>query len=241
MALVRDAVEVVVGIGVIAALVFSGLNQSRAPGIVAGPSPALGTSPSLGGYSLGAPAGDSPVKIVGGSMTFRAMNGWSGSPLKTSSSVDTSIIQLDRVALPDAGSGPGFVTFPNIATAWQIEVDARDSTGKNLSGNGVFVCAEALVGGNAACDLTKPLLNSITIIPIDKANPGKIGFYSTDAPPFLSSSSSYQGKRYQDQTCTVEGTFCEHIARIIITFAGKNPITYLCPDGECRVYVGPIS
>ncbi len=186
------------------------------------------------------PTGDPPVKIVGGSMTFRSHKTWHSSGSGFYTDVSTSVpkvIQLEHVQL---SPGTAFVDkiVPITAKNWKIEVDARHNAGYPASGNGVNVC------GDANCNLNNPSTTSVFIFPFTAS--AAVGFYGDPStgnnpnPESPRDTNPYYGKRYMDQTsrpCTWGG-FCEHIYQIIITLSSSAPTAYLCPDGECRVYIG---
>jgi len=190
----------------------------------------------------GTAPGNSPVKIVGGSMTLRSIVGWtnsSGQLWNTTSQINASPITLERVVLAGTNGPTNSITL-NLTVPWQIELDARQNDGKaaNPTKAGVYVCTQGAPSASTGCPMTGALASptNIFIGPKDPSSVG-VGFNPNDAPqgPF---DSQDQGKRYMDQSGTCKwGGFCEHIWQVIITF-GSSSYTFFCPDGQCRIYVG---
>jgi hypothetical protein len=243
-------VQGVIGMGIIGALAYVGLGLR--PPAVPGRNRRSTWAQFYGAFAEGSGltgmgVADSPVKIVGGSMTFRSKlpATWSSSGLAwTTTTVNNpTLIQLEGVASPGVPSGPGSVTIPNITVPWQIAVYARSADGSlSAAGVGVYVCAGPYVDPKTPCNLTGDLSNTIYIGPMDPQASGNIGFYPTtpfgDVPTILPSQTD-PGKRYNDKTCTTQGSFCEHIGQIQITFkGGGSPSIFNCPDASCRVYIG---
>jgi hypothetical protein len=231
MAVTRVVIESVAGVGILGALFFSGCGftaKQDAPN-----RPPAGQPIASVPYTIKNAPGNSPVKVVGGSMTFRAKGGWTnvtGNIWKATNAPDTSVIQLERVTYSGNSGQPDTVTISNINVPWQIEVDGRtpDGTAVSSGPNGVIVC----VGTISVTTCTQSAGN-LQIVPI-----GSASFYGADALTW--DATQYQGVRYKDQTspCDKAGHFCESIYQIKITLGNGSPITFLCPDGECRVNIG---
>jgi hypothetical protein len=231
MATTRIVVESIAGLGILAALFFAGWSF-KANQDAPGRPPASRPIPPVPDTNKNAP-GNSPVKVVGGSITFRAKGGWTnvtGNIWKATNAPDTSIIQLERVIFPGTSGPPDVVTIPNINVSWQIEVDGRTPDGKAVSSgpNGAMVCVGTITG--TTCTQSA---GNLQIVPI-----GSASFYGADALTW--DATQYQGIRYKDQTppCDSAGHFCESIYQIKVTLGNGSPITFLCPDGECRVNIG---
>jgi hypothetical protein len=243
MAVTRVVIESVAGVGILGALFFSGCGftaKQDAPN-----RPPAGQPIASVPYTIKNAPGNSPVKVVGGSMTFRAKGGWTnvtGNIWKATNTPDTSVIQLERVTYSGNSGQPDTVTIANINVPWQIEVDGRtpDGTAVSSGPNGVIVC----VGTISATTCTQSAGN-LQIVPI-----GSALFYGSPALTWDPTNKQYDGLRYKDFTkdstdatkdCSKAGWFCESIYQIKITLGNGSPMTFLCPDGECRVNIGPPS
>lgn len=236
-------VGVAVGVGLLAAAVFAGLKFSDQNKTVSTfMDHFTHYTPSSGG-----PIGNPPVKIVGGSMTFRSYNQWnpstSTSPVSTATS-SPNIIQLEHVQQPNATNISDLI-LPICNSAWIVEVDARDNAGDAISttASGMKVCSDP------ACGLTGSNSTTIYLLPT-----GQGGFHSDPAAssptPDVPNASDlplnpYYGLRYRDKTISTSGStctwdgFCEHIFQVKVTIGSSGtPVTYACPDGECRVDIG---
>ncbi len=229
-------IAVLAGIEIIGALICAGCRTYAQP---RRPSPSVVPNTANVRVPFTGPTGDPPVKIVGGSMTFRSGSAWSTSDNVTyyaSVTSAPSVLQFEHVALKAAPTETigSLETIANIQEAWKIEVDARDDSGTvaNINGNGVYVCEDP------ACNLSNSYGGKIYIMPIHSS--ANVGFYASSLDPVY----PYFGRRYKDQTPSNPGMcswggFCEHIFQITVTFQSGGAITYTCPDGECRVYIGP--
>ncbi len=189
-------------------------------------------APHTGGLGGGAP-GNSPVRIVGGSMTFRS-NGWkasdaTGTTWTTTNSCKLSAVEFEHVWQPAQTSGtPGDFVY-GLSSGWSIEfhstnidgsADASDIVTVNQDASNNVVIAVKGQGSfsfKTASSSTAPL---------------------ADAPSW--DKSGYSGIRYKSQSCTMgqstQSPICDMISEIKVTFGtGGTPTTYACPDGECRV------
>ena len=245
MAAIKTAAVSVAVLGILGAVFFAGWSfkaNQAAPG-----RPPAGQPIASVPYNNKNAPGNSPVKVVGGSMTFRAKGGWTngtGNIWKATNAPDTSVIQLERVTYSGNSGPPDTVTIANINVPWQIEVDGRTPDGKAVSSgssgpNGAIVCVGTISGTTCAQSA-----GNLQIVPI-----GSASFYGP-ALTWDPTNKQYDGLRYKDPTkdnstppkdCSQAGWFCESIYQIIITLGKGNPITFLCPDGECRVNIGPPS
>jgi hypothetical protein len=226
----RNAVEGIAGVGIIGALVFAGLSFIQAKKVLL----------LSGGLMspMGGPSHDPPVKIVGGSITFRAAT-WTpgaGTAVGTYSTAvnDASYIELRRVPTQP---GPFAIHAP-----WQIELDARspDGTMANSYGTGVYVCSQGPPDATHGCPMLGALGNTIYIGPKDPQG-RRVGFSSLFQRP-ANFDSPGQFVRYKDQTAGCPGNLCEHIWQVSVSYMNAGAVKvvgpYLCPDSECRVYIG---
>jgi hypothetical protein len=258
-------VQGVIGMGIIGALAYVGLGLR--PRAVPGWNPRSTLDAIYGEFTEGSRltgmgVADSPVKIVGGSMTFRSKDnkGWTD-PVTgnactnlcvTAVPAGVSGIQLDRVVFPGTTGPPGVVTM-TIATSWQIQLDARNQAGTAdntpptgvQQSTGVYVCTKAAPDPKNGCDISSGVPgNTIFIGPKDPNSLG-VGFWPNGAPQAYFDSPD-ASKRYMDQKSVncAPGGFCEYIWRITISYKGSDGTTYnnafLCPDGQCRVYILPL-
>jgi len=230
MSATRVAFEGLLVVAVLGVLVYTGYQARDAAGIVEH----FNRAPPRFHLVGGAP-GNSPVKIVGGSMTFRAA-GWHSTDGVTwttpppNGTISISAVTLENVWAPGTTSGePSTYTYP-LPSGWKLQIDGRDSTGTAVSGggNGVLVTQS---GG---------------VVQIKPAN-ANCGFYSNppqktggdftgDAPTY--DSANYVGVRYMDQSgnCASSKAECESIWQIEV-IVNSQPHLFRCPDGACRVYL----
>lgn len=171
----------------------------------------------------------SPVRVVGGSITFRATqwNPVSGHPHKFTTPSDTSQIHLEDVAQP--GQETSYTIPANARFPWRIKVlghgpqttDAPSTNGIEISGiNGI-----------------------ITLAPINDGT-----FFKQEAIPINTANGPITGKRYRDIDCDISGDppdkVCNHIGQIVVIVPGQTPaggVTYVCPGGECSFGIGPLA
>jgi len=238
MAAIKTAAVSVAVLAILGGLVFTGYQAHEAAVIVK----ALKQS-----NGRGAP-GNSPVKIVGGSMTFRAPGGWKasngGATWTTTNSASVSAIQLEHVWANGDSGQPGNYTF-GVPASWQIEIDGRDPSGTMISNPGGGAPPNGVI--------VSPAAGMIQIAPTNPASTS-YGFYFVssasgpvpDAPTW--DKTLYPGVRYKDQTgsaavpatyCAGAGALCESIWQIQVILNGDtaHPHVFRCPDGECRVYL----
>lgn len=186
---------------------------------------------------------NSPVKIVGGSIKFRSIQGWtpSGQGYYTPIS-DAGQIEFERVRFRLAKGKPADFNLPEVDGPWKIAVNGRDDTGMKASGNGIYVYTKDSAA--PTCDGTPSApAKSICISP-QNANSG---FHGADLPGESCPSPAapdacYSGQRYQDKSAKNADSLTENIWSLTMTFrsgAGDTTVTFFCPDSDCRVNIGP--
>ena len=205
--------EAIVGIGVIVAIALSAvaLWQVRSPG--------RGVTH---GFSRTDSGGDSPITVVGGSITIRSKAPWSANPPYTVSVSDTSRIELAGVE----PVGPTMPTgFANITGAWTVTLSGfMNPSDKKVRG----VTISSMNATSGPNDVT------LGTFPDQGAT-----FYADDAD-LLQSSRGY-GKRFRHNGCNPQkGEKCEHMQTVTVKLAGPPVVTanYTCTGGECLVYIG---
>jgi len=235
MSALRTAAEGVTVLGILGGLFFNGYQTNKLRDLASiqrihAESGRQGTAP-----------GNSPVKIVGGSMTFRSTAAWTagsgGTWTTTIGNASTQIIELERVSFMNIPGELDDVILSDLTGTVTIEVDGRDPTGQQISAGGTN---NAPNGALLSLNLTG---GTVTVAPTSGAA-ANVGFWGPNAPTW--SKSLYSGLRYKDQSkgtggandCTIAGTLCESIYQIVITPASGTKTTFLCPDGECRVDIG---
>jgi len=229
MATFRAVAEGVAVIGIIGALALAGWGFKDVDA-------AVKKLIESGKSSSNKGSGDSPVKIVGGSMSFFALQ-WA----PVTGGYSTPVNDASEIDVEGVPTGPW---VRKISAPWQVELDARQADGTNVngSGTGVFVCSQGVPNLKTGCNIS-PAMQSTTIYvgPMDPGStPVGVGFLGPFKPlaPFDSPS---QLLRYRDPTSACY--FCELIWQVIIKYEsadGTNTYTVKleCPDGECRVYIG---
>lgn len=166
------------------------------------------------------PPAQSPVRVVGGSITFRAANWTAGASGTYYTNSDTSEIHVEYPALSGQQDFTGL-------TSWEMDVyghDELETGGVNSKGNGIKV-----IGVNGLITLTPMTQDS--------------KFYNHPAIPMLTTGgTTVTGKRYHDRGCDPligdpGEKLCNHIGRVdIIINQQKYP--YSCPGGECSFGIG---
>jgi hypothetical protein len=210
MAVARIVIGSVAGLEILGALFFAGCNHRISQPAISG----------LGG------AGSSPVRIVGGSMTFRAyLVGWKplNSGFQTQTAVNATVVSLIHVVRQgsSASEPTDYLNLP-LQDKWSIEVDGTKYDNKAASENGVIV--SPYPGGY------------IKILPLKSGS-----FYGNGTPEARTwDPAKYPGVRYKDQTSSCDtNRYCESIYQFQVTPGnGSSTTTYYCPDGECRAKIG---
>jgi len=193
--------------------------------------------------------GDSPIMVVGGSITLRSSTAWANSTscaapnCYTIASADPSRIELERVDSHDIGVEAS-TAWTNIGKNWKISLWARAAGGIPAKTNGVFVCSKLTSG---ACDPTgslAPAPGPVFIVSMNAANDS----FSTvdgplDNPDDTVNTTAAVAKRYRNlkvnggAVCDPTTQLCEHLGFVDLTF-GANTTNYKCHNGECRIYIG---
>jgi hypothetical protein len=181
---------------------------------------------------------DPPVKIVGGSMTFRT-DTWTAGTGAAAGTYSTPVSDASYIELrgvPTQG-GPFRISVP-----WMIELDARSSDGKtqNQYQTGVWVCSQSAPNSSSGCNINGTnLSNTVYIGPKDPQSKG-VKFSGIFSRP-TDWDSPGQFVRYVDPTQGCAGSLCEHIWKVTVSYmqAGtRKDRSYLCPDGRCQIYIG---
>lgn len=170
--------------------------------------------------------GQSPGKVMGGSITVRSMSSWrsvGGCTGCLTTNIDTSQLVFDDTdaAQPSQSFGPN--------QPWQLEVDARNAAGDAIpTHRGFLICTN--YKGNGGCLLNGSRNSSITVVPLPY-NQGETDL-NNPAVPDLGT-----GRRYHDSKCQNPCTtdFCEHLGRM---YLNNDTSGIRCNNGECRVFIG---
>jgi hypothetical protein len=168
--------------------------------------------------------GQSPIKVMGGSIRIRSLKAWSPNvPNCTgclTASADTSQIVFD-----DTDAAQSTQNLGN--QPWRLEIDARDQAGSATpTHRGILICTN--YNGNGECSLNGTRNSNVTVIPVRND-----GSTSLTALPY----SDYgYGFSYHDLKCAQPCSDPrEDLGRIYLNSDTKG---VLCNNGECRVYIG---
>jgi len=178
-------------------------------------------------HRQGTAPGNSPVKIVGGSMTFRSSYKWAsqdGLTWTTSNNpLNVIAVQLEDVVSSSCPAGNVVCSIVlGLQSGWSIEVDGTTKDGSADSSHNVTVTGAS---------------NQIQIaVNGTGAKFSYSGTYAPDAPskgvPY------YYGVRYWydcKMDSTTQGSICDKISQIQVTSStGSKPVAYSCPTAECR-------
>lgn len=149
----------------------------------------------------------SPVRVMGGSMTFRSQNRWTPNGCRGCWST-TLNNPITGVELDGVEGNPSPI---NLSNSWTVYIWARDANGDSPRGDGIRI------SGTAA---------QVGLAPI-----GSGGFYPFRNGKGAPEDSGRHGIRYRDASCDLNsGALCDHIGLVTV-----NGTDYLCTDGECRI------
>jgi len=231
--------DVVVGVGVVGAIVFAGLALQSTQSTKKAPADvplqiAAGATPRSA-----AAGGDSPVRVLGGSITARSTVTWTanGSGFSTTTSTyPYTEISLQGVVPNSATVNQPFGWF-DLNVPWEIDVYSRaiDGTDQSTVTDGIRVCSNYSTG--ATCATTGSPSNSVTILPLGINS--QIAAVPDDGADY--------GKRFVHTACAASATNpnprCEFIGHIKVTLynttGAASMFTYACPASECSVGVRP--
>jgi hypothetical protein len=208
-----------------------------------------------GTHSSGNPS--SPIKVRGGSMTFRSKNSlWIAQNVPTPSSGsasgycasvdDISFIELDDVVGVPPASPPYGVptTFTNISKDWTLSLNGKENNGADgieMWARTSFTCQGQTGNGPA-----------MLLIPLT----GTSGFYANSIDDVGKDHSERFADNYVDNSVSPPKTpclgpnnnntgdedACERIKTLQLTLSSSDATprvyNYTCPNGECSVYIG---
>ncbi len=211
------------------------------------------------------PSTSSPIKVRGGSMTFRNVQKWNSAASNTycTDNPDISYIEFKKVSA-DNSNPDGKTTFPGLSSNWSIQFlghDPRSHYGKDPSKNGILVTAQ--FKSNKDCSGTNVTSESIIkLTPIgpygdfypltysadDDGSTHSVRFMDKmpDQPAANNSPAvpGCQGPSMLDPKLSGDEDVCEHISKITLTLnytdvvANQKIYNFKCPNGECEVGIG---
>jgi hypothetical protein len=207
--------------------------------------------------------GDSPVRVVGGSINLLDDKGWTQTSVPSSGSCLTNVVingvdvQVDvcnytSEMIPmktitienvtDAGGAIYTADNPvsiTVASPWKINVYASKDDG-TVDTNGISVCSSTSAnpssGSAGACDAltTSTASPYVTIAPI-----ASYGFY---APDPNTKAKDKIDKRYHNPNANLTNCpfeHCEDMNQIAVTMGTGSPTVYTCiTSAECKIKIG---
>jgi hypothetical protein len=189
--------------------------------------------------------GDSPVVVVGGSITARAPSAWaspacaqdgstSGFGVKDQYNTCTFSVtaRTDQIAVIGAiASKPNEpLSLAGLNVDWTIEIFGTDKTFNTV---GIRVCTQMDCSLNST-----PSTGKVYLTP----EPSNSAFYANNV------ATPNDERFYDTKRCkSVSGDdpdFCEGIDHIVLTVAlptaaAPTAYAYACPDRDCRIEIGP--
>jgi hypothetical protein len=237
------------GIGLVAGIVVLGLLVKFGPSGLRdflSHSRQVANPPSAGPVRYGLTTAQSPVRVIGGSITFAQANGWM-SPVAGCAPTNT----LDTCSYAALlGGQPGAVSFDAFGTSpppplttnaetWEVDVMPAMDTGA-AAGSLIRLCSSASLS-STTCGAGNCALLQVTTQPSGR----NTGFYAPGALPYQKDPMFF--KRYHDPIgCNATaGEFCEHIYQVVMSTTNTQgggattttTQTEQCPNGECVVTI----
>jgi hypothetical protein len=178
----------------------------------------------------------SPVKIMGGSISFRCgnQNGWD--PTNQNGGIHThddnplSPILFENDCKLNSNTGLPNPIIVDSTTSWKITISAANDNNTAATENGVMICS------NQTCDLSSSATqgNTVTIIPVNHAQ-----IFGPDA----GSNGQYHYVGVQDDNRTpcdeTAGQSCEKMEQIDVQVGTNKPSTYSV-DHNCHIDISPL-
>jgi hypothetical protein len=173
---------------------------------------------------------DSPVVVVGGSITARTVGNWNCASIPCVSGTNPDLSQLGLVGVTAQSNDEPFA-WGNLAENWIVEILDRNPTATA----GLKICSDMACSGTGALSSPGPVY-------LQPESATTSGFYPADAP---NDTKTRHGKRFKDNgtgsmSCASQGVdqdLCEKIKTVRVTINSVVK-TYGCPDGACKVEVG---
>jgi hypothetical protein len=174
-------------------------------------------------------AGDSPIRVAGGSIIVHATQGWTPGTGKsfTTTLASKSYSEIIVGGFYTPGPPPD---LPNL-TYWQIDITDRSGSAKE----GITLCS------NPRCDSsTGPQAVRLKV----KEASVNSDFYNQDVDVggHGSDTAMFPGKRFFNSSCHTMSQkddyadLCERISTIVVTIPAATH-TYTCKEGECWILI----
>jgi len=186
------------------------------------------------------------VRVVGGSMTFHANNKWN----KTGpNGCDNSTGGLDactyttKKILNKKERAELTVEIDDVQTVIPVNNKLRvdlyvfdQSASKIGQYPAVSMCYSDAAGDCTVAWSASGMYVTLTLGPKDPNN----RFHNKNQDFPVGSAPTDHGKRFRYDGCKVEkGELCQQIGHTSVTIGAGNTVDYPCPDGNCRVWIGP--
>ncbi len=200
--------------------------------------------------TLNSPASQSPVRIVGGSITMRAKQ-WdkASNPgywvtADNIASANGFDITIEKVKAEKRGEP---TSLAGVMVPWEIDAYAANPDGSDpdpsQTGSGVYGLA-LCTNPDPKTGCQAPIASQLPTVTLGGISNGKGTAPSLYTKYDALKGFGEEGKRFYNNSghCDISGgDLCEHIFRIVLKIGGASPATYTykCPDGECRVDIDP--
>lgn len=204
---------------------------------------------AISGTVRGSHTGNSPILASGGSMTFRAVGGWScdtaaGTPhtkCVSVSKVAMSTLDWDNV-FPQSSSGT--LGWTGLSTAWTLDLYAND----NQYGGGIHMCtASSGVIASATCDSSGTSYSGsssqayLLIATTGKTTQNHTTLNLVDSTAYDADAgdTAIHAVQYYDPDCGVHSNSkipnCEHPKVVQTSLDSGNK--YKCRHGNCQIAI----
>ena len=198
--------------------------------------------PSAGSGRPALTTAQSPVRVIGGSITFVQVNGWTSAVAgcTPTGTVDTCSYAASLVGQPTTVSFEGVDASGNwIPGSWTINATWRVDLTSAMLDTGATTASLITLCGSSSSSSTTCGTGNYALLQVTQPTGRTVGFYAPAVPPYQNDLRFF--KRYHDPIgCNASaGEVCEHIGAVTITVDGTAVAASStpCANGECFVTI----